>query len=176
MRGETRRKARRRYPGDEALRRVSPRRRRERRRRERERGRAPEHRAELDQRCQARLCFGPRNRRKTRSVLRGEAESRAESPQKQGFGTKPQFRRAEPSGTCENETSRAGLRPEGVYVYAEWSQGRANRPFLVGEHGCPKQSRTLTGKPAPNTACIKRSLPLQIRTCGCARGRRKARR
>ena len=47
MRGETRRKARRRYPGDEALRRVSPRRRRERRRRERERGRDPEHRAEL---------------------------------------------------------------------------------------------------------------------------------
>ena len=47
MRGETRRKARSRYPGDEALRRVSPRRRRERRRRERERGRAPEHRAEL---------------------------------------------------------------------------------------------------------------------------------
>ena len=41
MRGETRRKARSRYPGDEALRRVSPRRRRERRRRERERGRAP---------------------------------------------------------------------------------------------------------------------------------------
>ena len=33
--------------GDEALRRVSPRRRRERRRRERERGRDPEHRAEL---------------------------------------------------------------------------------------------------------------------------------
>ena len=47
MRGETRRKARRRYPADEALRRVSPRRRRERRRREREGGRATEHRAEL---------------------------------------------------------------------------------------------------------------------------------
>ena len=78
---------------------------------ERERGQATEHRAELDQRCQARLCFGP-----------------------------------QPGGTCENETSRAGLRPEGVYVYAEWSQGRANRPFLVGEHGCPKQSRTLEGK------------------------------
>ena len=59
MRGETRRKARRRYPGDEALRRVSPRRRRERRRRERERGRATEHRAELDQRCQARSRSGP---------------------------------------------------------------------------------------------------------------------
>ena len=58
MRGETRRKARRRYPADEALRRVSPRRRRERRRGERERGRDPEHRAELDQRCHARPRFG----------------------------------------------------------------------------------------------------------------------
>ena len=51
-----------------------------------------------------------------------------------------------PGGTRENETSRAGLRPEGIYVYVERSQGRANRPFLVGEHGCPKQSRTLEGK------------------------------
>ena len=58
MRGETRRKARRRYSADKALRRVSPRRRRERRRRERERGRDPEHRAELDQRCHARPRFG----------------------------------------------------------------------------------------------------------------------
>ena len=81
--------------------------------------------------CHARSRSGPGNRRKTSSVLRGEAEGRAESPQKQGFGTKPQFRRAERGGTLENETSSAGLRPEGVYVYAERSQGRANRPFLV---------------------------------------------
>ena len=51
-------------------------------------------------------------------------------------------------GTCENETSRAGLRPKGVYVYAEWLQGRANRPFLEGEHGCPDRGRTLEGKHA----------------------------
>ena len=67
-------------------------------------------------------------------------------------------------GTHENETSSAGLRPEDIYVYVEHipcgrrpnreagtsgvSQGRANRPFLVDEHGCPKQSRTLEGKPA----------------------------
>jgi len=56
MRGETRRKARRRYSADEALRRVSPRRRRERRRRERERGRDPEHRAELP-RVPCAACF-----------------------------------------------------------------------------------------------------------------------
>ena len=37
----------------------------------------------------------------------------------------------QPGGTHENETSSAGLRPEGVYVYAERLQGRANRPFLV---------------------------------------------
>ena len=45
-----------RYPADEALRRVSPRRRRERRRRERERGRDPEHRAELP-RVPCAACF-----------------------------------------------------------------------------------------------------------------------
>ena len=129
MRGETRRKARRRYPADEALRRVSPRRRRERRRRERERGRATEHRAELDQRCQARLCFGPLNRRKTRSVLRGEAEGRAESPQKQGFGTKPQFRRAEPGGTFLSAADSTGPRPDGVYVYAKRPRGRRSCPL-----------------------------------------------
>ena len=56
MRGETRRKARSRYPGDEALRRVSPRRRRERRCMERERGRDPEHRAELP-RVPCAACF-----------------------------------------------------------------------------------------------------------------------
>ena len=72
-------------------------------------------------------------------------------------------------GAHENETSRAGLRPDGVYVYAgnrrlsvtravhestrsesegEWGEGRRNRPLSQGEHGCPKQSRTLEGKPA----------------------------
>ena len=53
-----------------------------------------------------------------------------------------------PSGTLENETSSAGLRPEGIYVYVERSQERANRPFLEGEHGCPDRDRTLEGKPA----------------------------
>ena len=46
------------------------------------------------------------------------------------------LRRRQRGGAHENETSRAGLRPDGVYVYAEWLQGRANRPFLVGEHNC----------------------------------------
>ena len=41
------------------------------------------------------------------------------------------LRRRQRGGTHENETSRAGLRPDGVYVYAERLQGRANRPFLV---------------------------------------------
>ena len=56
-------------------------------------------------------------------------------------------------GTRENEASRAGLRPDGVYVYAERSQGRANRPFLAGEHCCGEASRTLEGKPAQNRQC-----------------------
>ena len=51
-----------------------------------------------------------------------------------------------PSGTLENETSRAGLRPDGVYVYAERSQGRATRPFLEGAHRGPDRGRTLEGK------------------------------
>ena len=42
------------------------------------------------------------------------------------------LRRRQRSGTRENETSRAGLRPEDIYVYGERSQGRANRPFLAG--------------------------------------------
>ena len=51
-------------------------------------------------------------------------------------------------GTFESETITAGLAPDGVYVYAEWGEGRRNRPLSQGEHGCPKQSHTLTGKPA----------------------------
>ena len=58
------------------------------------------------------------------------------------------LRRRQRGGAHENETSRAGLQPDGVYVYAEWLQGRANRPFLVGEHRCGEASRTLEGKSA----------------------------
>ena len=54
----------------------------------------------------------------------------------------------QPGGTFESETITAGLAPDGVYVYAEWGEGRRNRPLSQGEHGCPKQSRTLEGKPA----------------------------
>ena len=38
------------------------------------------------------------------------------------------FRRRQRSGTREGEASRAGLRPDGVYVYVEWGEGRTNRP------------------------------------------------
>ena len=74
------------------------------------------------------VTVGADNRRKTHSVLRGEAEGRAESPQKQGFGTKPQFRRAEPGGTLLGEADCTGLDPEAVYVYGERVEGRARRP------------------------------------------------
>ncbi len=112
MRGETRRKARRRYPGDEALRRVSPRRRRERRRRERERGRAPEHRAELP-----RVPSGALFRAEAGRNLSGRG----------GFD-----RTAARRHIC---ICRAVARTE-------------KPPAQKGEHGCPKQSRTLSGKPA----------------------------
>ena len=72
-------------------------------------------------------------------------------------------------GTFESETITAGLAPEGVYVYAgnrrlsvtravhestrsesegERGEGRRNRPLSQGEHGGPKQSRTMSGKRA----------------------------
>ena len=102
----------------------------------RERGRDREHRAELDQRCQAQLCFGPK-----------------------------------PGGTFESETITAGLAPDGVYVYAEWGEGRRNRPLSQGEHGCPKQSRTLSGKPAQHrhkshACCARMRRGSEILDCG----------
>ena len=54
----------------------------------------------------------------------------------------------QPGGTFESETITAGLAPDGVYVYAEWGEGRRNRPLSQGEHGCPDRDRTLEGKPA----------------------------
>ena len=111
MRGETRRKARRRYPADEALRRVSPRRRRERRRRERERGRAPEHRAELP-------------RVPSAALFRAEAGRNLSG--RGGFDRTAARRRI-----C-------------IRRAAAWTE---KPPAQKGEHGCPKQSRTLTGQP-----------------------------
>ena len=66
-------------------------------------------------------------------------------------------------GTFESETITAGLAPEAVYVYGERGEGRRNRPLSQGEHGYPKQSRTMSGKPTPSTKHglqQKRYLPL----------------
>ncbi len=112
MRGETRRKARRRYPADEALRRVSPRRRRERRRRERERGRDPEHRAELP-------------RVPSAALFRAEAGRNLSG--RGGFDRTAARRRI-----CIRQA-------------AAWTE---KPPAQKGEHGCPKQSRTLSSKQA----------------------------
>ena len=66
-----------------------------------------------------------------------EGEARDERPSPRAPRRTPEgamrglLRRRQRSGTRENETSRAGLRPEDIYVYGERSQGRANRPFLV---------------------------------------------
>ena len=78
---------------------------------------------------------------------KGETNTCAVSPAPEG-ATRGLLRRRQRGGTRENETIRAGLRPDGVYVYAERSQGRANRPFLAGEHRCGEASRTMSGKPA----------------------------
>ena len=130
MRGETRRKARRRYPGDEALRRVSPRRRRERRRRERERGRDPEHRAELP-------------RVPSAALFRAEAGRNLSG--RGGFDRTAARRRI-----CIRQA-------------AAWTE---KPPAQKGEHGCPKQSRTLTGKPAQHRQsyrALSRNTPRRVR-------------
>ena len=38
----------------------------------------------------------------------------------------------QPSGPKQGEASCAGLAPDGVYVYDEWGEGRANRPPCTG--------------------------------------------
>ena len=130
MRGETRRKARSRYPGDEALRRVSPRRRRERRGRERERGRAPEHRAELP-RVPSAATVGVVAERN----LTGRG----------GFDRTAARRRI-----CIRQA-------------AAWTE---KPPAQKGEHGCPKQSRTLSGKPARHKIGLKSN---RVRRLGSSR-------
>ena len=72
------------------------------------------------------------------------------------------LRRRQRGGTRENETSRAGLRPEGVYVYAERSQGRANRPFLVvapERKARVREADALAGVRAP----LRRSKPHDVK-------------
>ena len=68
------------------------------------------------------------------------------------------LRRRQRSGTRENETSRAGLRPEDIYVYGERSQGRANRPFLAvspEREARVREADALAGVRAP----LRRSKP-----------------
>ena len=43
----------------------------------------------------------------------------------------------QPSGPKQGEASCAGLRPEGIYVYVERSQGRTNRPPCTGSTVAP---------------------------------------
>ena len=99
MRGETRRKARSRYPGDEALRRVSPRRQRERRRRERG------------------ITRGRRPSRRRRSLEVCEAETPSTAPNSTRGAMRGLLRRRQRSGTLLGEADCTGLDPEAVYVY-----------------------------------------------------------
>ena len=86
-------------------------------------------------------------REESRFSPKRETNACAVSPVPEG-AMRGLLRRRQRGGTCENEASRAELRPEDIYVYVERSQGRANRPFLAGEHRCGEASRTLEGKPA----------------------------
>ncbi len=89
-------------------------------------------------------------REESRFSPKRETNACAVSPAPEG-AMRGLLRRRQRGGTCENEASRAGLRPDGVYVYAERPQGRANRPFLAGEHRCGEASRTMSSKPAQDS-------------------------
>ena len=84
-----------------------------------------------------------------------------------------------PSGPKQGEASCAGLRPEGIYVYVERSQGRTNRPPCTGSTVAPtvtahwkanqhrkantRQAQTHTGQPKlANRSAAKSYVP----SCG----------
>ena len=77
-----------------------------------------------------------------------EAEPPSTEPNSTRGAKRGLLRRRQRGGTLLGEADCTGLDPEAVYVYVERSQGRANRPFLAGEHRCGEASRTLLGKPA----------------------------
>ena len=152
MRGETRRKARSRYPGDEALRRVSPRRRRERRRRERERGRDPEHRAELPrvpcavtvganaERTEAgggELC---RTRPRRRICIRRAGRRTHKSAALHSIPRRPK-------GGVREADALAGVSTVALTVTAHW---KAAHTSTEHQQEC-EASRTLEGKPPHTT-------------------------
>jgi hypothetical protein len=75
---------------------------------------------ERTRKCQARRLFAPRCTGERHSLSEGTFE-RSENPKGAQAGA--------PNTTFSDEAICAGLRPEGVLVYAEWLQGRANRPY-----------------------------------------------
>ena len=83
--------------------------------------------------------------------MRGHGRGRSRYPPKRSGVAEGDVNQG--CGTRENEASRAGLDPDGVYVSAEWVEGRANRPFLVGIPRRPKggvrEADALAGVRAP---------------------------
>ena len=97
------------------------------------RSRGHSQRDELDQRCHARLCFGPKPvSPEAKRSRRRRCQSGVRNPFRRGglHRTRPRSR------IC---IRRAGRRT-----------GKA--PASKGEHGCPDRDRTLEGKPALNIA------------------------
>ena len=89
------------------------------------------------------------------SATRGQGRGRSRYPPKRSGVAEGDVNQG--CGTFESETITAGLAPDGVYVYAEWGEGRRNRPLSQGEHGCPDRDRTLEGKPPQS----RHNLPTQ---------------
>ena len=76
----------------------------------------------------------------------------------------------QPSGPKQGEASCAGLRPEGIYVYVERSQGRTNRPPCTGSTVAPtvtarwKATSTATHTATSKTSGAKVSFLIYYRT------------
>ena len=73
-------------------------------------------------------------------------------------GCAKSFCREEFGNFVQGEASCAGLAPDGVYVYAEWGEGRANRPPCTGSTVAPTvTARWKATSTATHTATSKTS-------------------
>ena len=75
--------------------------------------------------------------RRRRSLEGREAEVRRSATNSTRGATRGFVLGRQPGGTFESETITSGLAPDGVYVYAEWGEGRANRPPCTGSTVAP---------------------------------------
>ena len=75
--------------------------------------------------------------RRRRSLEGCEAEGTLNATNSTRGAMRGHGRGRQPSEPKQGEASCAGLRPEGIYVYVERSQGRTNRPLCTGSTVAP---------------------------------------